>query len=140
MVADGFFRDMNVLISFEDGSTELRQKFVWFDIMLITLMITTIVHSSAERFFFPCPVSRFSIIQNTFHRRLNIYLLVSISHNTNELQVTRAAMVVSPISRSSSKQPIFMLGDSEERRDLETRMRSFLLSHFARLRTGQILQ
>ena len=31
-----------------------------------------------------------------------------------------------------------MLGDSEERRDLETRMRSFLLSHFARLRTGQI--
>lgn len=57
---------MNVLISFEDG-TELRQKFVWFDIMLITLMITTIIHSSAERFFFPCPVSRFSIIQNTFH-------------------------------------------------------------------------
>ena len=130
---------MNVLISFEDGSTELRQKFVWFDIMLITLMITRIIHSSAESFF-SYPVSRFSIIQNTFHRRLNIYLLVSISHNTNELQVTRAAMVVSPISRSSSKQPIFMLGDSEERRDLETRMRSFLLSHFARLRTGQILQ
>ena len=139
MVADGFFRDMNVLISFEDGSTELRQKFVWFDIMLITLMITRIIHSSAESFF-SCPVSRFSIIQNTFHRRLNIYLLVSISHNTNELQVTWAAMVVSPISRSSSKQLIFMLGDSEERRDLETRMRSFLLSHFARLRTGQILQ
>ena len=44
---------MNVLISFEDGSTELRQKFVWLDIMLITLMITTIIHSSAERFFFP---------------------------------------------------------------------------------------
>ena len=66
LVADSFFRDMNVLISFEDGSTELRQKFVWLDIILITLMITTIIHSSAERFFFPVLSLGFSIIQNTF--------------------------------------------------------------------------